>query len=911
MVDYDFKKIEEKWQEEWRKERLFEPEVDTAQKKIFISVPIPYPSGQLHLGHMYTWGRADVYARFMRMRGYNVLFPQAFHFTGGPIMGLRDLVKRGDQKTLDRLRAQGVSEEDIKKFGEDAKYICQYFSKKAMDDLTSAGMSIDWRRRFFTTQLNPYYSKFIEWQFRKLKDLGVVYKGTHPVVWCPNEKTPIGDHDRSEGEGESPVRYTIIKFTIGNVILPAATLRPETVYGATNLWINLKGEYLKLDVNGEEWIVVKSAKEKLESQLKNVKDLGYFDVSEILNKTVRNPVTNEEIPVFSADFVDMKMGTGVVMSVPMHAPFDLDALDRLVQENLSSIKPIRVVNVAGEDNLVEASIKKFGKTKEGLEKATRFVYKEELNKGVMAENCGDISGLRVAEGREKIEGVLTEINANDSIYEITGRVVCRCGYEGIVKVVENQWFLKYSDLSWKELGRKMIERMNIYPEELKTQFLAVIDWLDDKAATRNGGLGTPLPWDESQVVEPLSDSTVYMAYYTIAHLIENIPVEDINDQLFEHVFFGKETNDRKHEKIIKRMRDEFEYWYPLDMRITAKEHITNHLPFFIMNHAILFPESKWPRAIAVNGWLTINMEKLSKSKHAALTIEKHVREYGADRLRLVVGAGEKIDDANWSTDNINGLDQRIGFLMQTAEMLGTFGDEIKMIDEYLKSALNNIIQKTTENYESLNLRTGLFYALYESITSIKLYLDLGGRNKENVRWAIETVTKLIHPAFPYITEEIYSRLGHKGLIEKEDWPAVDKEAVSEAVESEIAILEKTTGDIRKIIAMLRKKGNKPKEIILTIADKNAFEVYNKIADIAAEIKDPNKIRERLGIKGALVESLTSKVNRLPNRTLYAEEEYRVFSESKEWLEKTFGCKVEIKKGGDDKATPGKPAIKII
>ena len=910
MAGYDFKKIEEKWQNEWQKEKLFEPETDTSQKKMFITVPIPYPSGQLHLGHLYTWGRADVYARFMRMQGHNVLFPQAFHFTGGPIMGLRDLVKRGDQKTIDRLRAQGVGDDDIKKFGEDARYICQYFSKKAMADLTAAGMSIDWRRRFFTTQLNPHYSKFIEWQFRKLREMGMVYMGTHPVVWCPNEKTPIGDHDRSEGEGESPVEYTIIKFRIGDLVLPAATLRPETVYGVTNIWVNPKGEYIKLDVNGEKWIVVSSAKEKLENQLKKVKDLGPFDINTIIGATAENAVNGGSVPILPADFVDVKIGTGVVMSVPMHAPFDFEAVSKLDGAKRSAIKAVKIVNVPGEENLVESAIKKFGKTKEGLEKATRFVYKEELGKGVMASGCGDISGLRVDEAREKVAETLKNLSVHDNIYEITGKVVCRCGYGGIVKIVENQWFIRYSDPHWKELGRKLIEMMKIYPEELKVQFLAVIDWLDDKAATRNGGLGTPLPWDKGQVIEPLSDSTIYMTYYTIAHLIESIPLEDINDGLFEHVFYGKEMADKKHERIIKKMREEFEYWYPLNIRITAKEHITNHLPFFIMNHAILFPESKWPRAIAVNGWLTINTEKLSKSKHAALTIEKQVKEYGADRLRLVVGAGEKIDDANWSTDNINGLDQRLGFLMQTAEMLGTFGDEKRMIDDYIRSAINTIIGKTTESYEVLNLRTGLFYALYESIRALKLYLDLGGRNRENIQWAIETITKLIHPAFPYITEEIYRRLGHKGLMEKEGWPGIDKEAIHEAVETEMSVLEKTTEDIRKIIAMLRKKGHEPKEIQLTVADESAFDIYNKIADISKETKHPKKIRERLGIGGDLVETLTGKANRLPNRLLYAKEEYQILSESRDWLEKTFGCKVDIKKGGNEKAIPGKPAVKV-
>src|SRR3989344_6532373 len=246
--------IENKWQAKWEKAKLFEANV-SSKKKLFLLHPYPYVNLAPHVGHSYTFFRTDIYARYKRMQGYNVLFPQGFHATGEPIVGVAERIRKGDKLQIDTLKLSGASDKDIRRFADDPKYIAHFWMKRWIKDLKSAGFSVDWRRTFVTTQMTPTYSRFIEWQYNTLRKKGYVTQGTPPVVWCPHDQSPTGDHDRLEGEGESPVDYILLKFRIGDLVLPAATLRPETIYGVTNMWLNPDATYVKAKVDGELWLI--------------------------------------------------------------------------------------------------------------------------------------------------------------------------------------------------------------------------------------------------------------------------------------------------------------------------------------------------------------------------------------------------------------------------------------------------------------------------------------------------------------------------------------------------------------------------------------------------------------------------------------------------------------------------------
>ena len=433
----DFAAIEKKWQDRWEKEHAFEPDLDPAKKKFFITFPYPYVNGAPHVGHAYSSLRTDAYARFKRMRGFNVLYPQGFHATGEPILGVIERLRKNDQSQIQTLKQFGATDEDIKKFKESPEYLVNFWIAEWKKAQKAAGFSIDWRRSFVTTTLTPQYSRFIEWQYNTLKKQGYVVQGTHPVIWCPHDQSPTGDHDRLEGEGESPVEYTAIKFRLGDAFLACATLRPETVFGVTNIWINPQGDYVKAVVNGEKWIISRDAAAKLADQLKKVKIESHVNPADLLGKRAVHPLDNRQMPILPAGFVDTGIATGVVMSVPSHAPFDWAGILDLVNSDLerygvtkAELEPVVLIKTEGlGETPAVAMVKNMGilssSEKAKLEEATSQIYKKEYHKGMLNKNCGKYAGMTVAEAKDKIIEELMGIGVADAVWDCVG-VVCRC-----------------------------------------------------------------------------------------------------------------------------------------------------------------------------------------------------------------------------------------------------------------------------------------------------------------------------------------------------------------------------------------------------------------------------------------------------------------------------------------------------
>ncbi len=905
MPKYEPKEIEEKWRRIYNEKKLYEADIDENKEKFFITVPVMYPDGRLHTGHMYTWVRADIFARFQKMRGKNVLFPQGFHMTGGPMAGMSLRLKNKDQKAIDLMKRQGATDADIERFASSPLELGLFFGKTYKSDFNLIGASIDWRRNFILSYTKQY-SKFVEWQFRTLKKLGYIKQGSHPVIWCPNEDTALGDHDRAEGEGESPVEFTIIKFKLGDIVLPAATLRPETIYGVSNIWINQDGDYKKIHLsNNEEWIVSKEFTEKLGYQSKNAIRIEDFDIKSILGRSAANPINGESIPVLNGKFVKTDINTGIVMSVPMHAPLDYYYYNQ-INKDMKLNNPIKIVEVDKDQNIIENAINKFGKDEKGLQEATKYVYKTEFNYGRLNDKNGELSGKPVKEAKESAIELIKKKNAYDRFYEPSKEVICRCGAKGVVKLVENQWFIRYSDKELKEKALDWIGKMNIMPEEARAQLTNAVYNLEDKAATRKGGLGTPLPWDNNWLIEPLSDSTIYMAYYTFSHIIKDIKEEEITDEIFDYILLGKE-NGKKFDEKIEKMKKEFEYWYPLDLRVTAKELITNHIAFFIMNHIAIFSKDKLPRGISINGWLTVNKQKMSKSKGNTMTIDYVVNEYGADSARLIASASNGMDDADWDLDNINGFKQKIVFILDLTEIIESFQGERKLIDEFLLSKINRLIKNTEKEYENMKYKNAVNYSFFEFTEDIKQYINYGGNNKETIKYALIIFSKLNHPIFPFVTEEINSVINGGELLERQkSWPETKKEYDNEIVENEFDTANKTIDDINSLIKITK---SNPKEIIIGIATEEKFDIYNKIREKASIDRNPSELRKGLPVND-FVNRLLKNPKRLPDKKLDRDKEIRVFEEIKTIIEKNLGSKIKIEESKEDKAMPGKPMLII-
>ncbi|MEM4364054.1 MAG: class I tRNA ligase family protein, partial [Candidatus Diapherotrites archaeon] len=452
----NFKEIEQKWIKKWENEKTFEANPNE-KPKFFVTFPYPYMNSLMHIGHFYTLMRVEAMARYKRMRGYNVLFPQGWHCTGSPIESAAQRIKENEPKQIEIMKQLGLKEEQIKEFQEPKKWV-EYFPKEAEKDLKSLGLSIDWRRSFITTSLNPHYDKFIKWQFTKLKEKNYVIKGSHPVVWCTKDNAPVPDHSRIEGEGETPQEFTLLKFKFEDKYIIAATLRPETVFGQTNLWVNPEIEYIIAEVDKEKWIGSQEFFAKLKQQNHEVTTIGKLKGKELIGKKVIAPEIHKTIIVLPATFCDPTKGTGIVTSVPSDAPDDYIGLLYLQNsketcekyglnyEEICKIKPIPIINsaelgeMAAEKMVKEMNIKS-PEERQKLEEAKKIVYKKGYYEGIMGKNTRKYSGMPVIKAKELVKEELIQNKEATIFYELTGKVVCRCLQEATVKIVTDQWFI--------------------------------------------------------------------------------------------------------------------------------------------------------------------------------------------------------------------------------------------------------------------------------------------------------------------------------------------------------------------------------------------------------------------------------------------------------------------------------------
>lgn len=210
--------------------------------------------------------------------------------------------------------------------------------------------------------------------------------------------------------------------------------------------------------------------------------------------------------------------------------------------------------------------------------------------------------------------------------------------------------------------------MELYHPETRAQFEASLAWLREWACSREFGLGTRLPFDEKYLIESLSDSTIYMAYYTIVHKLQGgvidgsvvgpagIRPDQLTDAVWDYIFLeGAYPADCSiDERVLAELRKEFNYWYPFDLRVSGKDLIQNHLTMSIYNHVAIFPPEKWPKSFRANGYVLRDGVKMSKSLGNFLTLKDAVALYSADGLRVgLAAAGDGTDDANFVDETAN------------------------------------------------------------------------------------------------------------------------------------------------------------------------------------------------------------------------------------------------------------------
>ena len=900
-----FTEISQKWQEEWSRHKVYESNVN-GNKKFYLTAAFPYPNSPQHIGHARTYTITDAYARYKRMSGYNVLFPMAFHVTGTPIMAMAKRVEEKDPELMDIFtNIYGMD----RKYAEsltNPKELVMSFSKEIEHGMREMGFAIDWRRKFYT--FDSEFNSYITWQFHKLKEMGLISKGKHPVPYCPKCNNAVGGHDTKGDVDPEMGEFVCLKFKFEDGYIITGTLRPETIYGITNLWVKKDAKYVKIKMDNEIYYVSQYAVEKLKIQDHKVEIIETVLGEYFVGKEALNEFVNKKINIINAEFVDPTNATGLVMSVPAHAPFDYVALvtaigkieaDKLVISIIKSEKELGEIpakTIVEQMQIIELSDEK-------LEEATKIVYRKELLNGVMSE--GEFKGLKVDIAREKVKEKLLNENKAIILHEILNRPVkCRCGGLVEVKIFDDQWFINYDNEEWKEKTRECLNEMNVIPEKRKKDFEYAINWLHEKACTRATGLGTKFPFDETKMIEALSDSTLYMAFYTIKHLLKR----PLSIDEWDYVILGK----GKFNELIE-LRESFKYWYPLDSRHSGADLIYNHLPFFIFNHTGILEKDKWPKGIVVNGFVLMDGQKMSKSLGNILPLRKAIKEYGPDPIRIsVTGISEIGEDTDFNQKMVEGIISKLYFMNEMSNNLS------KEENVWLELKCNMYMNECIEAYEKLDLRTIVNNLIYKFTNDIKWSIRRGKPLNEKI---FSNWLKLMTPLAPHFCEEMWHKIGNTTFIVNEQIKKVDLVQRDYEIENEKErIIEEVVNDINEIKKLLNKN---PETTNLFIASEFKRKIFRKVEsgninEVIKNVMQDEEIKKRGKEAMSVIKSGTKW--KKSNIIFTQQDEFELIKNELKFIESETGTKIiltneeeagESMKERASKSLPAKPSIFFI
>ncbi|WCJ19245.1 Leucine--tRNA ligase cytoplasmic [Euphorbia peplus] len=894
-------------------------------EKFFGNFPFPYMNGFLHLGHAFSLSKLEFAAAFHRLRGANVLLPFAFHCTGMPIKASADKLRReiqqfgnppvfpteeevvepeeevvgavedklpegkfkskkskaaskagGQMYQWEIMRSFGLSDCEISKFQDPYEWL-RFFPPEAMKDLKSFGLGCDWRRSFVTTDINPYFDAFVQWQMRKLKSMGKIVKDVRYTVYSPLDGQPCADHDRASGEGVQPQEYTIIKMEVlppfpgklgplegKKVFLAAATLRPETMYGQTNAWVLPDGKYGAFEIN-ETDVFILTERAALNLAYQNfsrfsqkpsrlVELTGY----DLIGLRLKSPLSfNEVIYALPMLTILTDKGTGIVTSVPSDAPDDYMALNDLKakpalrakygvkDEWVVPFEVVPIINIpefgdkAAEKVCLDLKIKSQN-DKEKLAEAKRLTYLRGFTEGTML--VGDFAGRKVQEVKPLIKAKLIESGEAIMYSEPEKRVVSRSGDDCVVALTD-QWYVTYGEEEWKKLSEECLSRMNLYSDETRHGFEHTLGWLNQWACSRSFGLGTRIPWDKDFLVESLSDSTIYMAYYTVAHHLHNTdlygtnkshPIEasQMTDEVWDFIICGGPCPKSSNIPVSKldEMKKEFEYWYPFDLRVSGKDLIQNHLTFSIYNHTAIMSKDHWPRGFRCNGHIMLNSEKMSKSTGNFRTLTQAIEEFSADATRFsLADAGDGVDDANFVFETANAailrLTKEIAWMKEVRESISSLrtGPPSTYADRVFANEINIAVKMTEQNYREYMFREALksgFYDLQAARDEYRFSCGSGGMNRLLAERFMEVQTLLITPICPHYSEFVWREiLGKSGFVIKAGWPVADApdltlKAANKYLQDSIVLMRKL---LQKQMSG-SKKGNKKGAPVVTVTE---------------------------------------------------------------------------------------------
>ena len=776
---YDYNDSEKKWHDFWEEKGLHEAKGDEREKYYALEM-FPYPSGDLHMGHVRVYSIGDVIARYQRMQGKDVLHPMGFDSFGLPAENAA--IKHGN------IHPQEWTWDNIERM------------RKQLKEL---GLSYDWNREVVTASKDYY--EWNQWLFLKMYEKGLAYKDESAVNWCPSCETVLANEqvvneacercgtkvekkeleqwffkiteyadrllDDIEILEEWPERVklmqknwigrsegTRIKFQVADYDeeMDVFTTRPDTIYGAT--YMVLAPEHPLVD----KFIKNSDKKEELENFVEKVKNEEEEERTSsesekegmFTGEYAINPMTGKKIPIMIGNYVLMSYGTGAIMAVPAHDQRDFD----FAKKYNISITPV----IQPEDR--EKELKE-----EDLEEA----YSEDGH----LINSGEYNGLSVEEAFEEIADYFEEndIGHREKNYRLRDWLISRqrywgtpipvvyCENCGVVPIPEDELPVELPhDVEFKPTGESPLKE---------------VDDFVNTTCPKCGGEATR----ETDTMDTFVDSSWYFLRYA----------DSKNDKLP----FSKEKADS---------------WMPVDQYIGGIEHAILHLLYARFFTKVLYDMDlvsyKEPFSnLLAQGMVLKDGAKMSKSKGNVVDPKEILEKYGADVTRLfMLFAAPPEKDLEWNEEGVEGAER---FINRVWRIASDNYQELTKIDniEYdvskfnkqeneLYRKLHQTIKDVTEDVgERLSFNTAIS-RIMELTNTIYKYLNKGENINYNlIKESLYKILILLAPFAPHMTEELWHEIGYEGSIHECDWPDYKEKALKK---EEITIVIQINGKVR-------------------------------------------------------------------------------------------------------------------
>jgi leucyl-tRNA synthetase len=833
-----------KWQTAWAAAGLATAKRDPGRQKYFALNAYPGTSGLLHVGHLRGYAYLDALHRYHRALGHVVLFPFGVHASGLPAVTWAQKVRDRDPAVIQQLDDAGVPAAERERLT-DPEYAARFIGDRYREVLRSLGALFD--ETTYVTTIDDDYRAFVAWQMRTLRALGCVGQADYFAAVCPvcgPLAVDPSETDLSSGGDAETVHFVLVPFRLddGRTLL-AATLRPETVYGVTNLWLAPGSELVVWHRGADEFLVARAGAERLLEQ--HGGRIGHpVPAAAVVGRTVRVPWVDRAVPVLESPLVDPAVGTGVVMSVPAHAPADAAAVAALAPEQRARLPDAPILIAIGGSAALSASeqalqsgtgtpaeraLRATGATgtsdRASVDEATERLYRLEFVRGRMIVPA--LAGVAVRDARETVAKHLRADGGSFELQEFSKPVICRNGHAVVIRRVPDQWFLRYGDAGWKEATRSRLGELATWPPEYGRELHGILDWFGDRPCTRKGRwLGTPLPFDPSWIVEPIADSTFYMAFFIVRRFVATgrLTTDQLTDAFFDRVFRGTGPGEPSvAEALQDEVRTEFEYWYPLDLNIGGKEHKNVHFPVFLYTHAKLAPE-RFPRGIFVHGWITgatgakISKKEVSSSGGAIPPLGDAFARWGPDPLRLYyVTAAEPSSDLEWNPENVDAAAERVRDVERLVRESAGSGAGPPELDAWLGSQLHRLLRRCRDSMDALDVRA-FAEQVYVTLPSLlRRYYARGGAPGELTDRAGRAWIRLLAIITPHVAEEL-GEGRFPGLVAVERFPGPDGFALATEAESREAFLDRVEEDLRAVLRPAIERGEPaPDEAVFFVA----------------------------------------------------------------------------------------------